>query len=319
MHARRHGAVTGDRIAVIELRGVSKRYTPLFGKRVLAVDDFSLSIREGEVLGIAGPNGAGKSTLIAILLGYLTPTAGSATVDGLTPRGFAERFGVGYLSELVAIPPNWRADDAIRRYATLAGVPASMLAACVDDVIARVGLEEHRGKRIKALSKGNLQKVALAQALVRDDVRLMILDEPTHGLDPVWTQRFRDLITGLRAPNRAIVMASHNLDELERVCDRVAIIDHGRLQRVVDVKLAPSVEGPVAYLVRIAEGEDIFRSLNPDAVSSADGAIEIRDESLAIMNARLARAIEAGVLFSAVTPMLSSLERQFRDAVGEGI
>src|SRR5215204_82505 len=109
---------------MIEFTSVGHTYRTLFGRRVRAVDGFSLRIEPGEVLGIAGPNGAGKSTLIALLLGYLTPTEGSVTIRGQRPREYIERHGIGYLSELVAVPPKWTLADALARYATLAGVPA---------------------------------------------------------------------------------------------------------------------------------------------------------------------------------------------------
>ena len=218
--------------SVIELKNTTKVYRSLLGRSVKAVDDFSLEVKEGEVFGIAGPNGAGKSTLIALLLGYLRPTAGTVLIRGLEPRAFVEKNGIGYLSELMTINPNWKSYDALRRFATLADIPPGEIPVRVNAVIEELGIGEHRDKKIKALSKGNLQRLGVAQALLRDE-QVMILDEPTHGLDPVWTQRFRDIVEGLRRPGRTILIASHNLDELQRLADRVAIIDRGRLQRVV--------------------------------------------------------------------------------------
>src|SRR4051812_30791664 len=178
-------------MTMIEFSGVSKTYKSITGKSVSAVIDFTLDVREGEVLGIAGPNGAGKSTLIALLLGYLSPNAGSVSIAGHRPRDFIEHYGIGYLSELVAIPNSWRTENALKRYALLAGIEPADVQERVDAVIALLELDEHRRKLIKQLSKGNLQRVGLAQALLCDE-RVLILDEPTHGLDPMWTQRFRE-------------------------------------------------------------------------------------------------------------------------------
>jgi ABC-2 type transport system ATP-binding protein len=222
---------------LIELRNVSKRYRSWTGREVHALSDFSLEIPAGEVFGLAGPNGAGKSTLISLLLGFLGPTHGDVRIAGLEPRRYVERHGVGYLSELVNVPPGWRVTSALRRYATLTGVPADALDARVTSLLTLLGLDEHAGKRVRQLSKGNLQRLGLAQALLGDE-RVIVLDEPTHGLDPVWTQRFRDVVIDLRRPDRTILIASHNLDELGRLADRVAIIDRGRLQRIVDVRAA---------------------------------------------------------------------------------
>ena len=121
-------------------------------------------------------------------------------------------------------------------------------------MIEALAIGEHRKKRLKTLSKGNFQRVGLAQALLAD-TRVVIFDEPTHGLDPVWTQKFREIVSSLKRADRAIIIASHNLDELERLADRVAIIDRGRIQRVVTVNGA-SVTELMAYRVRAVAGGD---------------------------------------------------------------
>jgi len=156
--------------SVIELKNTTKVYRSLLGRSVKAVDDFSLEVKEGEVFGIAGPNGAGKSTLIALLLGYLRPTAGTVRIRGLEPRSFIEKNGIGYLSELMTINPNWKAHEALRRFATLADVPPSEIPARVDAVIEELGIGEHRDKKVKALSKGNLQRLGLAQASSDEEI-----------------------------------------------------------------------------------------------------------------------------------------------------
>lgn len=278
------------------------------------MDGFSLEIEEGEVFGLAGPNGAGKSTLISLLLGYLTPTDGSIRIAGLTPRAFVEQHGIGYLSELVAIPPRWTLDEALKRYGILAGVAAEHLTARTASVIEVLGLEEQRGKRVKQLSKGNLQRLGLAQALLREE-RLIILDEPTHGLDPVWTQRFRDIVQTLRRPGRAIFIASHNLDELQRLADRVAIIDHGRLQRVVAPRAA-SRSGASPYIMTVVGDPALVLSAFPQAQPRGDGEFELPAIDLAALNAGVAALLSAGALVSSLRPSHSLLEQHFREAVG---
>ena len=295
---------------------VGKRYTSWRGREVRALDDLTLEIRPGEVFGLAGPNGAGKSTLIALLLGFLGPTTGSVRVGGLEPRRYMARFGASYLSELVNIPPTWRVVDALRRYGILAGLPADALGPRVDASIAALGLEEHRGKRVRQLSKGNLQRLGLAQALLGDE-RVVVLDEPTHGLDPVWTQRFRDVVDQLRGPHRTILIASHNLDELARLADRVGIIDHGRLQRVVDVRATARVltEG-APYRLVVSGDESRVLDVFPTARVIANGELEIGALSLAEINEGVGRLIRLGVLIRAMYPVHSALEQQFREAVG---
>ncbi len=297
----------------VHFAGVGKTYRGL-RRRVAAVVDVDLDIQRGEVFGLAGPNGAGKSTLIALLLGYLKPTSGVITIGGARPREFVERYGVGYLSELVIIPPRWRLEEALSRYALLAGVETKRVRQRVVELVERLGLVEHWGKQIRQLSKGNLQRVGLAQALLHDE-QLVILDEPTHGLDPVWTQRFREMVGDLRHPERAIFIASHNLDELQRVADRVAIIDHGRVQRVVQTRATAADSGAIPYRVMISRGTATARELLPSAREVAPGELELLPLSVEALNEVLSRLLARGVLVASVTPVYSSLEREFREAV----
>lgn len=297
---------------LISFRGVGRTYRPWLGKSVRAVDDFSLDIGVGEVVGIAGPNGAGKTTLIAMLLGFLAPTDGEISIAGLEPRTFVERLGVGYLPELMALPTYWRTDNALRRLGILAGVPAADLERAVVRGVERLGLDEHRRKSIKALSKGNFQRLGLAQALLCDN-DVMVFDEPTHGLDPLWANHFQDIVGELRRPGRAIFIASHNLDELERLCDRVVIIDHGRMQRVVNI--ADAEVAATAWVVRLTAGADQLAAHFPSCQPLPDGSWLVRALDLDALNRALGAAIGAGARVVAVAPHESSLEYQFREAV----
>ncbi len=297
---------------MIVLDNVSKTYRSLRGADVRAVSNVSFELRRGEVFGIAGPNGAGKSTLIAMLLGLLRQDEGQLTIDGLTPRAFVERHGVAYLPELMNWPLTWRTDEALQRMATLAGIPAAQRAAAVERVIETVGIGEHRRKKLKALSKGNLQRVGLAHALLADR-DMVVFDEPTHGLDPVWTARFRDIVAGVRGPQKAVLIASHNLDELERLCDRVAIIDRGAIQRIVDVRGTEGVGVPRRWRIRVAQAPDALAAQFSGAVIAGND-IECSAD-VAGLNAGLAAAIAAGALVVSVLPAESSLEEAFRSSV----
>ena len=301
---------------MIEFTSVGHTYRSLLGKRVRAVDDFSLRIEPGEVLGLAGPNGAGKSTLIALLLGYLTPTDGRVTIEGMTPRAYIERYGIGYLSELINLPPRWPLEQVLVRMALLAGVAPEQITARVVNAIERLGIGEHRGKRVKQLSKGNLQRLGLAQALLQEE-RVLVLDEPTHGLDPVWTQRFRDIVVQLRREDRVIFIASHNLDELQRLADRVVIIDHGRLQRIVNVRLASEDTTPTPYRLSFAAGESLVPDVFPDAQLIAGSDWEVPARDLGELNRGVAELVARGALLRGMVPTHTALEQHFRDAVGE--
>jgi ABC-type multidrug transport system ATPase subunit len=302
---------------VIEFKEVGKTYRTLLGNSVKAVEEFSLVVNAGEIFGIAGPNGAGKTTLIAMMLGYLRPTTGAVEIAGMPARHYVERNGIGYLSELIAINPKWRARTALKRYAILAGVPESEINGRVDFVIELLGLAEHRDKKVKALSKGNLQRLGLAQALLRDE-QILVLDEPTHGLDPVWTQKFRDIVTDLRRPDRVILIASHNLDELQRLADRVAIIDRGRLQRVVSTGYEqPSLTTASRFRITLAGGDEVIRTLRRDVEEAGRGEFDVTVKNIPELNSLLADLISGGALVASVVPERSALEQQFREAVGE--
>ena len=299
----------GPAAVVIEFKNVGKIYKSLLGNSVKAVEEFSLTVVDGETLGIAGPNGAGKTTLIAMMLGYLRPTAGAVEINGLPARQYVERNGIGYVSELIAINPKWRAENALVRYATLAGIPYSEIPSRVNYAIDLLGLSEHRDKKVKALSKGNLQRLGLAQALLRDEQIL--------GLDPVWTQRFRDIVEELRRPDRTILIASHNLDELQRLADRVAIIDRGRLQRLVSTGYEHAAPAATRFRVTLASGDDLIRAVFPGAEVAGRGEYDVTVQSIQELNTSLADLIGRGALVASVVPQRSVLEQQFREAVGE--
>lgn len=303
---------------MITLEAVGKTYRTLVTRReVRALEDFSLTLSRGEVVGIAGPNGAGKSTLISLIIGFLTPTTGTVCIDGRSPRAYVERTGVGYLPELPALPPRWTVREALVRRAVLGGRGAAATARALE-VSSQLGLDEHLRKQVRQLSKGNLQRLGLGQALL-DDSDLLILDEPTHGLDPLWTQRFRELVTTLRRPDRLILVASHNLDELERIADRVAIIHQGRLQRVERPGAGGDAEAMErAWRLVLAPGLSLPPGVFTDAepVEGREGSWRVQG-SLREVNAELARLLEAGGTVAAFGPEVGGLESAFRAAVGE--
>jgi ABC-type multidrug transport system ATPase subunit len=305
---------------VIELQGLSKTYRSLFGTRVVpALDDLTLTLSRGEVVGVAGPNGAGKTTLISLLLGYLRPTRGQVRVDDLPPRTWIERHGAAYLAELIAIPGRWTVEAALRRYTVLAGVPRARAGERVESLLTDFGLADQRAKRARELSKGNLQRLGLAQALASES-DLVVLDEPTHGLDPLWTQRFRDVVRTLRRPSRMILIASHNLDELERLADRVLILHQGRVERVVLAGAGltgAAASTVVVYRLALAAPHPALGQVFPEATAVEGRSAEwvIRGD-LTALNLGLAQLVAAGAVVAAFAPEESRLESEFRAAVG---
>ncbi|MBM3984793.1 MAG: ABC transporter ATP-binding protein, partial [Planctomycetes bacterium] len=196
---------------------------------LVAVDDISLEVAEGQVLGFLGPNGAGKSTTIRILAGFLPASSGRARVAGfdVAEDSLRVRERIGYLPESVPLPPDARVDEYLEFRARLKGVPAARRPAARERVLQDCGLLPMRRRIIGQLSRGYRQRVGLADALVADPP-VLILDEPTGGLDPGQRQEVLDLVAALRG-RRTVLLSSHVLAEVEHTCSRVAIIQRGRI------------------------------------------------------------------------------------------
>ena len=212
----------------IEIRGLVKDFAVgLRGLRLRAVDHVSLVVRPGEVFGLLGPNGSGKSTTIKVLLGLLEPTAGACAVFGVPSGRVEARREVGYLPEAPNFYRFLNGRELVEFYGRMCGLSGPGLAARVAEVVALVGLAGAADRRVGTYSKGMLQRIGLAQALVHDP-RLLILDEPTAGVDPVGSAEMAELILSLKARGKTVLITSHLLGQIEELCDRVAILDRGR-------------------------------------------------------------------------------------------
>jgi len=234
---------------LIATRSLTKRYAG----GVTALDDLTLELESG-IIGLVGANGAGKSTLLRILLGLLPPTSGSATVLGHDVRGggTALRRFVGYMPESDCLPPDTTAADFVGQMARLSGLPRAAARERAAEVLRHVGLYEERYRPIAGYSTGMKQRVKLAQALVHDP-RLLLLDEPTNGLDPAGRDEMLALVrrTGTEF-GIAVVVASHLLGEIERVCDHLVAVDAGRLIRSAPLTTFTEHTGTLA--VDVEEG-----------------------------------------------------------------
>ncbi len=209
---------------MIKVANLTKR----FGRH-LAVAGANFEVEQGEVVGFLGPNGAGKTTTIRMLTGFLPPTSGSATIDSLdvTRHSLDTRRRIGYLPESVPLYREMRVLEYLRFRGQIKGLKGNSLRLRMDEVLELCGLQEVRRKMIKTLSKGFRQRVGLADALIHDPP-LLILDEPTNGLDPNQIRSIRHLIKGLGA-SRTILLSTHILSEVEMICDKIVIIDGGKI------------------------------------------------------------------------------------------
>jgi ABC-2 type transport system ATP-binding protein len=212
-------------------------------KPKLVVEGLNLQVRSGEVLGFLGPNGAGKTTTMNVLLGFVNATGGSASIFGVDVRETIARQRIGYLPELTYYYKFLSGEELLRFYARIFRIPSAEREARIDSVLKLVELETVRGRLIKTYSKGMQQRVGLAQALINDP-DLLILDEPTSGLDPLGRMKVREIIQRLKERGKTVFFSSHELGEVETVCDRVAILHQGRLL----------VESAVADLERQYQG-----------------------------------------------------------------
>ncbi|MDJ0786628.1 MAG: ABC transporter ATP-binding protein [Myxococcota bacterium] len=207
----------------LELACVSKRY----GGRS-ALSEVSLQLEEGAALGLLGPNGAGKTTALRLLLGFARPSSGGVSLRGQDPRDARARVGVGYLPERLVLPERTRVDDFLRFHGSLAGIGGADREQAVHDALKLTDLASRARDRLGTLSKGLRQRVGFAQALMGRPA-LLLLDEPTSGLDPLGVRDAREWILRAREQGTTILVSSHVLSEVERTCDRVAILHEGSL------------------------------------------------------------------------------------------
>ena len=196
------------------------------------VKDLSFEVPAGEITGLLGLNGAGKTTIMKLITGLLFPTKGSIGVFGQQPSSRAAKSGVGFLPELPYFPPEESPGAVLAYYGHLSGLAGPELAGAVEGALRRTGLEPHAGKRISEFSKGMLQRLGLAQALLHKP-RLLVLDEPVSGLDPLAIHDIRSLLADLNNDGTTILLSSHSISEVEKLCSRVMIMVRGSLARTV--------------------------------------------------------------------------------------
>jgi ABC-2 type transport system ATP-binding protein len=286
-----------------------------FGDNV-AVSGLTLEVAQGEVFGFLGPNGAGKTTSIKMFLGLVTPTSGSGTLLGAPLGDRAARAKVGFLPEHFRFHDWLTADEFLGLHGELYGMRRERLNQRRDELLELVGLTPFRRKALRTYSKGMLQRVGLAQALLNEPA-LVFLDEPTSGLDPVGRRLVRDIIRDLRAKGTTVFLNSHLLSEVEITCDRVAFIKHGQVVRTSELKTL--VEGETRVTLRAA-------GLRPEVVSGLaqwghdvradDGQVTLTVDGEGVLPVLNRYLVAQNVDVYALTPQKLSLEYLFIQIVG---
>jgi ABC-2 type transport system ATP-binding protein len=267
--------------SAVSISGLTKHYpVPMRRQKVVAVQDLSLEIQEGEIYGLLGPNGSGKSTTLKVLLGLASPTRGKSSIFGIDSRDYRSRRSVGFLPENPYFYKFLTAEETLRFYGKICALRGRQLDARIGELLSLVGLEEATHRRVGGYSKGMLQRIGLAQALIQDP-QLMVLDEPTAGVDPVGSHQIRDLILELKKRGKTILLTSHLLEQAQEVCDRVGIMSRGSMVR--DGRLAElvTIEDKMEYLIQNAP-PDLEEKIAALAKSSGARLLEARKARLTL-------------------------------------
>lgn len=304
----------------IEIKGLTKQYpVPLKREAVNAVSNLNLTVEEGEVFGFLGPNGAGKTTTIKMLLGLIFPTAGEAYVLGAPAGDIAMKHHIAYLPESPYFYEHLSAREAVRFYAQLFGLRGQEATRRADELLGLVGLQADSRKPLRQFSKGMLQRVGIAQSLINRP-RLLFYDEPTSGLDAIARRDIRDLILHLKSQGVTMFLSSHQMEDVEILCDRVSIIHRGVLQKMGRVEelvgagrveiVAEGLRNGLAEKIRARAADARFTDgqaviSQPDEPEAVSGIIDLIREG-------------RGRIVS-ITPKKRRLEDIFVETVGERV
>ena len=258
----------------VEINNLVKTFRSSFTREAFyAVNDVSLNIEAGTVYGLIGPNGSGKSTTMKALLGLIAPTQGSCRVFGCDSQRVDSRSEIGFLPENPYFYKHQTGEETLKFYGKLCGIRGKKLQMKVDELLELVSLENARKRRLGGYSKGMLQRIGLAQALIQDP-HLLVLDEPTAGVDPIGSREIRDLVLRLKDQGTTIFLCSHLLEQVQEVCDRVGIIFEGQMVN----------EGTLEELTQIQDQHEfIIKHANAGLVDQITGILNA-DESAEIVS-----------------------------------
>jgi ABC-2 type transport system ATP-binding protein len=306
---------------VIRTESLSKVFVSNWRRRrIAAVDDLNISVKEGEICGFLGPNGAGKTTALKILFGLLTPTSGRSFVLGEDSRGLGYRKDVGFLPENPYFYDYLTGEEFLDFYGQLCDLPSALRRERTASLLKLVDLERAAGLRLRKYSKGMLQRIGMAQALINDP-KLLVLDEPQSGLDPLGRKQIRDLILEMKSRGKTVLFSSHILADAEMICDRVMIIDRGRLVAVgrLDELLEARVR---AVEIRVeglsAEKVEQLRLRSPSLIQSGDTVQFVLEGGEEDVPSTLRLIAAAGGRLRSLVPLRETLEDVFLRQVGRG-
>src|SRR5687767_6045470 len=262
-------------VPAISIQNLTKVFpVPFKRERITAVRELSLTVEPGQVYGLLGPNGSGKSTTMKIVLGLVTPTSGRTEIFGLDSRLVESREAVGFLPENPYFYKFLTGIETLRFFGKLCGLSGRALEDRARDLLARVGLSDAADRRIGGYSKGMLQRIGLAQALVQQP-RLLVLDEPTAGVDPAGSREIRDLILDFKHRGLTVLLCSHLLSQVQEICDRVGILHQGRLVREGRLDELISIENQTELIIENSTPE-LLTDLRSRIAASGATVVEQR-------------------------------------------
>jgi ABC-2 type transport system ATP-binding protein len=315
----------GNPEAVIEIEGLTKDYEVGFLKKrkIRALDHLTLEVGRGEIFGFLGPNGAGKTTTLKLLTGLIYPTEGTARILGQAIDNVATRASIGYLPENPYFYDYLSGRELLEYTAALFGIPKRNARARTDELLDLVGLERDRADRqLRKYSKGMLQRVGIAQALVNDP-EIVFMDEPMSGLDPIGRREIRDLLLSLRAKNKTIFFSSHILSDVEALCDRAAILSRGRLLRSGTVQELAGAQDSALELIAIGVDSDTLRKFSAsmpslDSATVTPNGVHLVLNSETEVDEALAAIRRSGGKLVSINPRRRSLEDIFSSSEQQG-
>ncbi|MDO8548738.1 MAG: ABC transporter ATP-binding protein, partial [Ignavibacteria bacterium] len=285
-------------------------------KKVQALVELNLNVESGLIFGLLGPNGAGKTTLIKLLLGITFPTAGNAKILEERLSNYTIKKRIGYLPENHKYPPYLKGGEVLQYFGKLSGVNGLDLDKRIDELLELVKLSQWKKTKVKAYSKGMMQRLGLAQALINDP-ELIFLDEPTDGVDPIGRKEIRDILIELKSRQKTIFLNSHLLSEVELITDRVGILNKGKLLREGTVKeLTEKKEEYKIVIEGNAAGSDNI-TLNNSFTRISDGSYSVKVTNTNELNNIIDQLRNRSVLLKEVIPMKNTLEEMFISLINE--
>jgi ABC-2 type transport system ATP-binding protein len=294
---------------VISTDSIAKRFGS-GATSVAALQGVNINVKHGEIYSLLGPNGAGKTTFIKCLLGIIFPTGGSGHILGEPLGSVKAKARLGYLPENHKYPLHLTGEQVLNYFGKLSGLDKSALHKNIDETLHLVGMQDWRTMKVRKYSKGMMQRLGLAQALINDP-DLIILDEPTDGVDPVGRKEIRDILARVKDQGKTVFLNSHLLSEVERVSDRVAIMQNGQLIREGTVNDLTAQKNLYSFKVETSSLATVSTIFGKLSVNSGENGFDLEFENINDLNSAIDKMRSSGILIESILPKKTSLEDLF--------